>query len=726
MTAGRARHPRRALLAGAIWLAPAVASGQPAARLQPVLDSILAANPDVPGLAVHIESRRRSLSWSGVAGLADRDRKVRLSPAHAFRIASNTKTYIAAAALRLWEGGKLGLDDPIARHLSAESGRVLVAGGYDLDRITIRHLLSHTSGLYDYAMDSAYSNRVVTQPSHRWTRLEQLQFAVDHGAPYGEPGERYHYADTGYILLGEIIERGSGLPLARALRVLLSYGRLGLRSTWLETLEPRPAAVRGRAHQFQGDLDTYRFDPSLDLYGGGGLAATTRDMAVFTRALFAGGVYGRPETADTMLTRVDAAGMTGYRFGIGETALNGYRAYGHSGYWGTFSYYLPDLDLAIAGSVLQNQRRDLPGAMIARLLDRLQPARAALLVDLQAALGRVIADSTLAGVALHVESAKLALTWSGAAGLSDRDSRRPLRPDQPMRMASTTKTYVATAILRLWEEGRLGLDDPIAHHLPGDLVATLRLGGYAPDRITIRHLLHHTGGLFDYAMDSAYTAAVTGDPGHRWTRMEQLAFAMEKGAPYGAPGAGFHYSDTGYILLGEILERKTGLTLGAALRDLVGYERLGLWRTWLESIDPDPWYAGDRAHQYFGALDTYEFDPSVDLYGGGGLAASVKDMALFTRGLLTGRIFARAATLDTMLLRPTAATQRDYRMGIYSMSVDGDSGFGHTGFWGTFSFYFPSLDLGVAGSITQQSAGRSLPELLTAAVRAVATAARRR
>lgn len=714
-----ARLCAAALLGLAPVAAPA-AQAQDPAGIQQLLDSVLAANPGVPGLAVHLESPRLGISWTGVAGLADRDRGVPLSPRHGHRIASNTKTYVAAAILRLWEQGRLGLDDPVARHLSPEAIRLLRGGGYDPAAIRIRHLLSHTSGLYDYAMDSAYQARVNSDPQHRWTPHEQIAFGMERGAPYGAPGERYHYSDTGYVLLGEILERLTGRPLAAALRTLLRYDRLGLASTWLETLEPPPASAADRAHQFFGAADTYGFDPSLDLFGGGGLVATTRDMAVFTRALFTGGVYDRPATADTMLTRLPARDLTGYRFGIGETSFAGFRGYGHTGFWNTFSYYFPDLDLGLAGSILQTGAYAAAPPLVSGILTRLRPERGRLLAELEDILRRALAaDTTIPGAALHLESPSRGLSWSGAAGVGDRATGRPLRPDQPVRIASNTKTYVAAGVLRLVEDGRLGLDDPIDRHLGPDYVAVLRQGGYDPARITVRHLLQHTSGLFDYAMSEPYGAAVMGAPGRRWTRMDQVRFAMEHGAPYGPPGTGFHYSDTGYVLLGEILERRTGMGLGPALRTLVGFERLGLTRTWLESLEPDPWFAGARAHQYQGPQDTWAFDPSIDLYGGGGLAATVRDMALFTRALLTGRVFRAAATLDTMLTRPPVAAERDYRMGIYRAAPGGIGGFGHTGYWGTFAFHFPELDLTVAGTLTQQTAGRSLLRMLAEAVDAV-------
>src|SRR5262249_6096975 len=149
-----------------------------------------------------------------------------------------------------------------------------------------------------------------------------------------------------------------------------------------------------------------------------------------------------------------------------------------------------------------------------------------------------------------------------------------------------------------------------------------------------------------------FITAVLGGPSHRWTRVEQIQWAVDHGKPLAAPGRVFHYSDTGYILLGDIVERVTGMPLGTAFRNLLGYDRNGLFATWLEIIDPDPWMAGDRAHQYFGPTDPYGYDPSFDLYGGGGLAAPVREMALFTRALLTQRVYRSPATLRTMLTGP--------------------------------------------------------------------------
>ena len=119
-----------------------------------------------------------------------------------------------------------------------------------------------------------------------------------------------------------------------------------------------------------GELDTYDFDPSLDLYGGGGLVSTADDMAAFMRALFAGGVYRDAATADTMLTTVaDArAGphLSGspmvpgrYRMGVEVRDPQGFDVYMHTGFWGTLAAYFPARDMAISIAVTQQQSRAL-------------------------------------------------------------------------------------------------------------------------------------------------------------------------------------------------------------------------------------------------------------------------------------------------------------------------------------------------------------------------------
>jgi D-alanyl-D-alanine carboxypeptidase len=185
---------------------------------------------------------------------------------------------------------------------------------------------------------------------------------MEWGDPYGPPGEVYRYCDTGYILLGEILERVTGRTMPEAVRELVNYNRLGLTSTWFETLEPRPAGVPRPAHQFWAGLDVTTIDPSQDLYGGGGLASTVGDLARFFRGVFTGRVFEDPSTIGTMLTTVavrragpdyfgSELALGEYRMGVKVTEIAGRTVYSHGGFFGTSAAYVPDLDLAIGATV---------------------------------------------------------------------------------------------------------------------------------------------------------------------------------------------------------------------------------------------------------------------------------------------------------------------------------------------------------------------------------------
>lgn len=270
------------------------------ASLQAVIADGVAPGGPVPGRLAAVQVGDGGPVWQGASGRLDRADAEPLRPDDAVRIASVTKTFTAAATLRLSEEAAFGLDEPIRPLISAETGAVLEGGGYDLDAITVRHLLTHTSGLPDYASTEGaapYPAAVVADPGHHWTRREQLRFAMDHYGSVGDPGEAYSYSDTGYILLGEIIERASGQSLGDAYIDLLHFEALGLTRTWWEGDSTQPEGVR-RAHQEFDSLDAYDLDASFDLYGGGGLVATMGDLTRFFHALLTGQVFAQPETLD--------------------------------------------------------------------------------------------------------------------------------------------------------------------------------------------------------------------------------------------------------------------------------------------------------------------------------------------------------------------------------------------------------------------------------------------
>jgi len=316
---------------------------------------------------------------------------------------------------------------------------------------------------------------------------------------------------------------------------------------------------------------------------------------------------------------------------------------------------------------------------------------------------------------LLVMAPPLGLDWTRAVPGPAHDETRPLRPDGTLRIASNTKTYVAAAVLRLVEDGRLDLDAPIERVLRPASVVTLRDGGYRPDAISVRMLLQHTGGVYDYAGDESFIAQVMQDPARRWTRAEQLEWAMSAGAPYGPPGEVFHYSDTGYILLGEVIEVVTGQPMPTAIRSLLDFDRLGLRATWFETLEPEPAVAPPRLLQRSEGMDVALIDASADLYGGGGLVSTLPEMARFYRALLQGEVFTKATTLATML-EPSAQSLASggdgYGMGLDRLRLPGGVDcHGHLGFWGTEAWHCPGVDVTVAGAVTESAASEALQHM---------------
>lgn len=288
-----------------------------------------------------------------------------------------------------------------------------------------------------------------------------------------------------------------------------------------------------------------------------------------------------------------------------------------------------------------------------------------------------------------------------AAGTAD-PTGRAMTVSTPVRIASNTKTYTAAAILRLWEMGRINLDAPIAELIDPQFEALLREDGYNVQAITVRHLLMHVSGMPDHA-DDQYIEIIFSDPHHEWTREEQVALLTKNHDPLGGPEEVYQYSDTGYVLLGHIIEKITGQSLAASVRNLLSLDRLGLRATWWERVETAPSWAVEPATQFFGGQNTKDFNPSIDLYGGGGIVASVDDLAQFWTALMRGDVFEEKETLELMLSAPGHPFPDRYRMGVFPRKLGETEIFFHSGAWGTIAAYVPELDVAIAGVVTEQA-----------------------
>jgi Beta-lactamase class C and other penicillin binding proteins len=316
--------------------------------------------------------------------------------------------------------------------------------------------------------------------------------------------------------------------------------------------------------------------------------------------------------------------------------------------------------------------------------------------DFQSILEKELSEN-LPGISVCIQSDDEQFSWSGAAGFADQKSKSPLRPDQTFRIASVTKTYVAAGILRLMEEGKLNLEDPISKHIDPEL-SNILSEDYDLDQITIRQTLRHSAGFFDHTNVPDFFKTILEKPDHQWSRTSQIKLGVEQGDPVGAPGKQFSYSDMGYVILGEIIEKYTNKSLDAGLKELLDLEELGLDRTDFEGEDSMTDQL--RIHQYFQGMDTYEWSPTMDYFGGGGFLSTTCELVDFFQVLFQGKVFENPETLDIML-EPVTYSEKarmDYQMGMYQVEINGMKAYTHSGFWGTQVLYFPEKKLFMAAN----------------------------
>ena len=345
------------------------------AQCQDTIDSIYTANPASIGIMVHVESPKNNISWSCSSGYSNKDLKTKLYADQPALVASCVKTYVSATILRLQESGILTIEDAISSHLTQETIQLFEKDGYDFDKIKIKHLLSHTSGIEDIKIRERLE-LVDKNKKHRWTRDEQLRLAVEKGDPLGKPEDVWNYADANYLPCTEIIESNTNKPFYTAMRELLKYEALGLRSTWFPTLENPIVAPKPMVHQYYGYMnwDSYNIDPSFDLYGGGGLATTTEELAKFYYNLFQGNIIKDSSILNKIFTKITLSDGedTRYFLGLGEGIINGYTYYMHGGFWATSVLYIPELETSIALFILDMDKESLYTEIRSQIISQLR------------------------------------------------------------------------------------------------------------------------------------------------------------------------------------------------------------------------------------------------------------------------------------------------------------------------------------------------------------------
>jgi len=312
-------------------------------------------------------------------GYSDYKTKTPLQKDQPGLIASSIKTYVAASILRLVEEDLITIVDSIEGLISSKSKELLISDGYDVKNIKIKHLLSHTSGIEDYVSKNnvgQYFDFITANKKYRWTRDEQIKITVERGDPLGKAGEVFNYADANFLLATEVLENVTKKPFYTAMRELLKYDKLGLKNTWQYTLEDIPANTKPLTHQYYGKYqwDSYDIDPSFDLYGGGGIACTSKDLALFSYHFFNNHIVKNETVKNLIFTEITTnnSKTNNYYLGLSKSTINDLNAYGHGGFWATTVQYIPELNASIAVFVLEKDHKKLRKDILESLIKELQ------------------------------------------------------------------------------------------------------------------------------------------------------------------------------------------------------------------------------------------------------------------------------------------------------------------------------------------------------------------
>jgi D-alanyl-D-alanine carboxypeptidase len=234
-------------------------------------------------------------------------------------------------------------------------------------------------------------------------------------------------------------------------------------------------------------------------------------------------------------------------------------------------------------------------------------------------------------------------TWSTTAGVGNLRTHAPRSADDRYRVGSITKTFVATVLLQLEAEGRLSLDDKVEKWLPG----VVHGNGHDGGRITLRQLLNHTSGIFDYTSDETFGRTYflkNGFLEHRYDTQspEQLVAIAMAHKPDFAPGTDWNYSNTNYVVAGMVIQKVTGRSYGEEVRHRI-IEPLRLRATSVPGTRVTVPKPSSRAYSKLArtatgpTYDVTELNPSL-AFSAGEMISDSADLGRFYSALLKGRL----------------------------------------------------------------------------------------
>ncbi|MGW1894356.1 serine hydrolase domain-containing protein [Streptomyces sp. NPDC002004] len=243
-------------------------------------------------------------------------------------------------------------------------------------------------------------------------------------------------------------------------------------------------------------------------------------------------------------------------------------------------------------------------------------------------------------------------------GVADKTAGTPMSDGLNMRIGSETKTFTVTAVLRLVDQGKVGIDDPVSRYVPGVPEG---------DRITLRRLADMRSGLYCYTSDPDFQKALFTDPDHRFTPRELLGYAFKHPNNF-PPGERFQYCNTNAILLGLVVEKASGKPFGDFLAEQVlAPGRLGRTLLPTGSQFPDPHAHGYTNQTLNGEVaDSTNWDPSW-AWAAGAMISDLQDLRSWARILATGTLLKPATQAQRMKFLPSNFPGAGYGLGVFDV-----------------------------------------------------------
>jgi peptidoglycan/LPS O-acetylase OafA/YrhL/CubicO group peptidase (beta-lactamase class C family) len=335
------------------------------------------------------------------------------------------------------------------------------------------------------------------------------------------------------------------------------------------------------------------------------------------------------------------------------------------------------------------------------------PIDPVLAAELQQILDSAVKDRTIPGIVLTVRLSD-GTTWTGASGIANTTDSTPMQIDTLVRIGSLSKMFTAVVVLQLVEEGAISLDMPVSTWFSPTLIPN-------GTNITVRQLLQHTSGLYDYLEDRKLVSEAYQNPARVWTPEELVRYATQFPASFkpGTPGA-WDYSSTNYVILGMMIERVTDHSLEQELRQRI-IEPLALTHTY---VVPQETVEGPQAHGYSKGTDQTDVSMSFT-FGSANIVTTVDDLRVFGDALFSAQLL-KPETLKLMQQFVNgkgqyAMPKLEYGLGLMHnrvlMSPDAGEKFstsvnviGHIGGFGGFRtalWYAPESNILVVLSVNQ-------------------------